>query len=62
MLKGLSAPVTVTLYRNDGGLLQVTPQPTSTPGMLEVRLDATTNFGQEKNTVRIQENGSVYLN
>ncbi|WP_427162739.1 hypothetical protein ACQFX9_15095 [Aliinostoc sp. HNIBRCY26] len=62
MLQGLNAPVTVTLYRNDGGLLQVTPQPTSTPGMLEVRLGATTNFGQDKNTVRIQENGSVYLN
>lgn len=62
MLQGLNAPVTVTLYRNDGGLLQVTPQPTSTPGMLEVRLNATTNFGQEKTTVRVQENGSVFLN
>jgi hypothetical protein len=62
MLRGLNAPVTLTLYRNDGGLIQVIPQPTSTQGMLEVRLDETTNVGQDKGTVRIQEDGTVFLN
>ncbi|MGH1393410.1 MAG: hypothetical protein ACRAVC_05160 [Trichormus sp.] len=62
MLQGLNAPVTLTLYRNDGGLIQVIPQPTSTQGMLEVRLDETTNVGQDKGTVRIQEDGTVFLN
>lgn len=62
MLQGLNAPVTVTLYRKDGGLLQVTPQTTSSPGMLEVRLNATTNFSEGKTTVRVQEDGTVLLN
>lgn len=62
MLQGLNAPVTLTLYRQDGGLIQVIPQTTSTQGMLEVRLDETTNVSQDKGTVRIQEDGTVFLN
>ncbi|MBE9052182.1 hypothetical protein IQ243_17475 [Nostocales cyanobacterium LEGE 11386] len=62
MLQGLSAPVTMTFFREDGGLLQVTSQPAAEPGMLEVRLDETTDVGQDKNTVRIQDDGTVFLN
>ncbi|TVP60463.1 MAG: hypothetical protein EA343_17285 [Nodularia sp. (in: Bacteria)] len=62
MLRDLSAPVTVTFFREDGGLLQVTPQPSEETGMIEVRLNATTDVQQDKNTVRIQEDGTVFLN
>ncbi|MBH8552469.1 hypothetical protein I8751_08785 [Nostocaceae cyanobacterium CENA357] len=62
MLQGLNAPTTLTFYRNDRGLLQVIPQSTSTPGMLEVTLDATTDPGMDKGTVRVQEDGTVFVN
>ncbi|WP_414549858.1 hypothetical protein [Anabaena sp. CCY 0017] len=62
MLRNLNAPVTLTFFRKDGGLLQVTPQPSAETGMIEVRLNATTDVMQDKNTVRIQEDGTVFLN
>ncbi|OUL17912.1 hypothetical protein [Nostoc sp. 106C] len=62
VLQGLRAPVTVTFQREDGGLLSVTPQPSSETGLLEVRLKETTNLAQDKKAMRIQSNGSVYLN
>ncbi|MDZ8056069.1 MAG: hypothetical protein RMX68_021725 [Aulosira sp. ZfuVER01] len=62
VLQGLRAPVTVTFQREDGGLLSVTPQPSSETGLLEVRLKETTNVSQDKKAMRIQSNGSVYLN
>ncbi len=62
MLRDLTAPVTVTFFREDGGLIQVTPQPSAETGMIEVRLNATTDVQQDKNAVRIQEDGTVFLN
>ncbi|BAY09746.1 hypothetical protein [Calothrix sp. NIES-2098] len=62
VLRDLRAPVTVTFQREDGGLLSVTPQPSSETGLLEVRLDETTSVAQDKKAMRIQSNGSVYLN
>ncbi|MDB9374521.1 hypothetical protein [Nodularia sphaerocarpa] len=62
MLRDLTAPVTLTFFREDGGLLQVTPQPSAETGMIEVRLNATTDVQEDKNTVRIQEDGTVFLN
>ncbi|MCC5639623.1 hypothetical protein LC593_28120 [Nostoc sp. CHAB 5844] len=63
MLQGLSAPVTVTFQREDGGLLSVTPQASAEePGMLEVTLDETTDLAQDSKAMRIQQNGSVFLN
>ncbi|MEA5505031.1 hypothetical protein VB735_18350 [Halotia wernerae UHCC 0503] len=62
MLQGLNAPITLTLYRKDRGLLQVIPQATSTPGMLEVKLDETTDPGMDKGSVRVQEDGTVFVN
>ncbi len=62
MLQGLNAPTTLTLYRKDRGLLQVVPQATSTPGMLEVKLDETTDQNMNKGSVRVQEDGTVFVN
>jgi hypothetical protein len=62
MLQNLSAPVTVTFQREDGGLLTVTPQPSSEPGMLEVRLKEATDVGKDRGAMRIQQNGAVLLN
>jgi len=63
MLRNLSAPVTVTFEREDGGLLSVTPQASSEQqGMLEVRMNETTDVAQDKKAMRIQQNGSVFLN
>jgi hypothetical protein len=62
VLQGLRAPFTVTFQREDGGLLSVTPQPSSETGLLEVRLDETTDVAEDTKAMRIQSNGSVYLN
>lgn len=61
-LQGLRAPVTVTFQREDGGLLQATPQTSTQSGQLEVRLDETTNQAQDRRALRIENNGSVFLN
>ncbi|MEH1943572.1 MAG: hypothetical protein V7L01_25595 [Nostoc sp.] len=61
-LQGLSAPVTVTFEREDGGQLIVTPQPSSEPGILEVRFKEATNAAQGRSAMRIERNGSVFLN
>jgi hypothetical protein len=61
-LQGLTAPITVTFQREDGGLLQAIPQTSAQSGQLEVRLDETTNQGQDKRSLRIENNGSVFLN
>ncbi|BBD59177.1 hypothetical protein NIES2109_19590 [Nostoc sp. HK-01] len=63
MLQGISAPVTVTFQREDGGLLLVTPQASAEqPGMLEVTLNEATDLAQDTKAMRIQQNGSVFLN
>lgn len=61
-LQRLNTPVTVTFQREDGGLLQATPQPSSKSGVLEVRLKETTDVGQDRSALRIEGNGSVFLN
>jgi hypothetical protein len=61
-LRGLSTPVTVTFQREDGGLLMVTPQPGRERGSVEVTLKATTDVNQDRSAMRIQSNGSVFLN
>ncbi|MCC5663001.1 hypothetical protein LC653_03380 [Nostoc sp. CHAB 5784] len=61
-LQGLQAPVTVTFEREDGGQLTVTPQPSSESGSLEVRFNEATNATQGRSAMRIEPNGSVFLN
>ncbi|WP_367579439.1 hypothetical protein [Nostoc sp. PCC 7107] len=63
MLQGISTPVTVTFQREDGGLLLVTPQASAEQsGMLEVTLNEATDLAQDTKAMRIQQNGSVFLN
>ncbi|MBW4600716.1 MAG: hypothetical protein KME29_14235 [Calothrix sp. FI2-JRJ7] len=60
-LQGLRIPTTVTFYRQDRGLLMVTPR-SSESGVLEVTMQETTNFAMDRTALRIENNGSVYLN
>jgi hypothetical protein len=61
-LQGLRVPTTLTLDRQDSGLLQVTPkQSQKTPGTIEVTLDTNTNLATDGTTMRVEENGSVFL-
>jgi hypothetical protein len=60
-LQGLTTPVNVTFYRQDRGLLMVTPQ-SSPQGVLKVTLQETTDFAMDRTALRIEKNGAVYLN
>jgi hypothetical protein len=62
VLQNLKTPITITFRRQDGGLLRVTPQATSEAGMLSVTFTETTDLGTDRNSMRIQRNGSVFLN
>ena len=55
-------PVTVTMVRQDEGLLDVVPISTSDAGMLEVSLDEARNLDDNQGTLRIQRDGQVFLN
>lgn len=61
-LQSLNAPVTVTFQREDGGQLTVTPQTSSELGSLEVRFNEATDVAQGRSTMRIEQNGSLFLN
>lgn len=61
-LQGLRIPATVTFHREDGGLLMVTPQGSSQQGSLQLTLRETTDLGMDRSALRIEQNGSVYLN
>ncbi|MCC5614335.1 hypothetical protein LC605_04425 [Nostoc sp. CHAB 5836] len=61
-LQGLRAPVTVTFQREDGGQLIVTPQASSESGSLKVTFNEATDAAQGKSAMRIEQNGSVFLN
>jgi len=60
-LQSLRTPINITFLRPDRGLLQVQPQSIQ-PGILEVRLRATTDLGVDKKAMTIQRTGAVLLN
>ncbi|MEH2027511.1 hypothetical protein [Nostoc sp.] len=62
ILQSLKTPVTLTFEREDGGQLIVTPQASSEPGSLEVTFKEATNAAQGRSAMRIEPNGSVFLN
>ncbi|HLP89981.1 MAG TPA: hypothetical protein VK184_15495 [Nostocaceae cyanobacterium] len=62
VLQDLSAPVTVTLYRQDRGLLRAIPQPSRERGTLDVTLQGTTDKQEDTRALRIQRTGAVFLN
>lgn len=61
ILRDLPTPISITLIRQDGGLLKVMPMSTS-EGTLAVSLDETTNFDNNQGVLRIQRDGQVFLN
>lgn len=61
VIRDLPTPVTITVVREDGGLLKVIPVSTS-QGMLSVSLDETSNFNNSQGVLRIQKDGQVFLN
>jgi hypothetical protein len=62
VLKDLPTPVTITMVREDGGLVKVTPMPSSKSGMLTVSLDETTTLSDSKSTLRVRNDGEVFAN
>lgn len=62
VLQDLPTPVTITLVRQDKGLLDVLPVATSAQGTLEVSLNEAKNLGDNQGTLRIQRDGQVFLN
>ena len=62
LLQTLPVPITLTYQRPDGGLLQVRPQATAMPGMLQVSFGATTDLATDTKSLEIQEDGKVILN
>lgn len=61
-LQGLRVPTTLTLDRQDFGLLNVTPkQSTKAPDTIEVTLDTTTDLAVDGITMRVEDNGAVFL-
>lgn len=61
-LKDLPVSVAISFRRRDKGLLTVKPQGETTPGLLEVKLDEGTYFGNDKIAMRVETTGDVFLN
>ena len=62
ILQGLPLPVTLTMVRQDDGFIQVMPV-SSESGMLEISLDEDQEpLDKNQGTVRIQEDGQVFIN
>ncbi|MBW4637219.1 MAG: hypothetical protein KME05_03100 [Gloeocapsa sp. UFS-A4-WI-NPMV-4B04] len=60
-LQNIQTPVTVTLSRQDNGLVKVSPQATL-EGLLEVTLDKATSLNEDISTMIVQQDGRVLLN
>jgi hypothetical protein len=58
----LPTPATITMVRQDDGLLKVMSMPTSKNGMLAVSLDEATTLSDNQGVLRIQPDGQVFLN
>ncbi|HEY9809064.1 MAG TPA: hypothetical protein V6D13_06950 [Halomicronema sp.] len=60
-LTQLKMPLTLTFHRPNGGLISVNSQAMSDAGVLEVRLDNTSNLSADKNALVVEENGLVFV-
>lgn len=58
----LPTPATITMVRQDDGLLKVMSMPTSQNGMLAISLDEATRLSDNQGVLRIQPDGQVFLN
>ena len=59
-LQNLPVPLTVTLVRNDGGFVTVTPFATSDSNVLAISLNETSDLGANQRALRVQEDGQVF--
>lgn len=62
VLRGLPAPVTITLVRQDNGFVQVVPASSSSSGILDISLNEAQTLNEQQGTIRIQQNGNVFVN
>lgn len=62
VLQDLPTPVTITMVRQDRGLLDVSAVSSSESGTLEVTLDEAQNLDDNQGVLRVQSNGQVFLN
>lgn len=62
VLQNLPTPVTITLVRQDDGLLEVMPMSASEQGLLEVGLAEETTLDDTQGVLRIQRDGQVFVN
>lgn len=60
-LTDLKAPLTLTFQRPNGGLIAVSSQASSEPGVLEVRLNQTRNLSADKNAIVVEQSGLVFV-
>lgn len=60
-LQDLPVPITVTFVRLDNGLVRVVPRVTA-PGSLEITLSEAASVGASSAALRVQRDGSVFLN
>ena len=61
-LRDIPTPVSITMVREDKGLLRVMPMSSEEDGMLTITLDEKTEFDNNQGVLRIQEDGQVFLN
>lgn len=61
-LRDIPTPATITMVREDKGLLRVMPMSAEEEGMLTITLDEKTKFDNNQGVLRIQEDGQVFLN
>ena len=61
-LLDIPTPVSITMVREDKGLLRVMPMSSEEEGMLTITLDEKTTFDNNQGVLRIQEDGQVFLN
>ncbi|MEA5598521.1 hypothetical protein [Rivularia sp. UHCC 0363] len=62
VLRDIPAPATITMVREDKGLLRVMPMSGKEDGMLTVSLDEKTTPDNDQGVLRIQADGDVFLN
>jgi hypothetical protein len=64
MLRDLPTPTTLTFnQKNDAGaLIAVSLEPSSKPGVLNIKLMATNNWHNSHRSLRIQKSGNIFLN
>lgn len=61
MLRSIEAPATLTFYRPDGGFIEAIPETTEQNGVLQVTLTEAYSLDNGARSLRINEQGTVYL-